>query len=515
MASDISEMNLRDFGRVLVDRKWFIVLAVTVSVATSVLLSALQPSVYSAEAELLVLPRNQQEVFTDEERVSDRSILTEIKVIESDLVRNSVRDQLGLDADPPKVKASQLSGTDVIELVVEDTDAASAQILVTTYTDTYIVTRREQSSGTLNEATVEIQRAIDSLQAQVDSYEPFDPNVEPLAEQLARFKAILDQLRVDAALSTADAVVIKPAELPGVPIEPDFARDALLAAAIGLLLGLGAAFLVDYLDDRVRESVDLVAMSDKPVLAIVPPDPSPNLRPVALRAPTHAAVEAYRGLRTNLQFTGLDDVLRVIQVTSSLPGEGKTTTVANLAVVLAQAGHRVAVVDADLRRPQLHEVFGVPHSPGLTDLLLGGEPRGIVNQVAISESHRLSVYCAGTAASNPSEILGGHRMRQLMTDMQGHYDYVIVDSAPVLPVTDSVALASAVDGVLVVVHAGEVDRGDVADTIDRLKRVSARTLGFVLNQALTTDFEIYPSSAYPSEAGGATQRDVNSIPVEA
>ena len=230
----------------------------------------------------------------------------------------------------------------------------------------------------------------------------------------------------------------------------------MLAAVVGLLIGLGAAFLLDYLDDKVRSEDDLERLTDRPVLAVVPVDPPPDNRPIAISEPAHTAVEAYRGLRTNLQFLGLDRAIRVIQLTSSMAGEGKTTTSTNLAVVLAQAGHRVALVDADLRRPRVHEVFGVPQTPGFTDLLLGMDAKDVVNHVDIGGGSRLSVYTSGTIPSNPSEMLSGRRVRQLLNEMGGHYDYVIVDSAPVLPVSDSVALAGSVDGLLVVAHAGRV-----------------------------------------------------------
>jgi non-specific protein-tyrosine kinase len=219
------------------------------------------------------------------------------------------------------------------------------------------------------------------------------------------------------------------------------------------------------------------------VLAVVPVDPPPDNRPIAISEPTHDVVEAYRGLRTNLQFLGLDRPINVVQLTSSMAAEGKTTTSANLAVVLAQAGHRVALVDADLRRPRVHEVFSVPQTPGFTDLLLGVEAKAVVNHVDVSGGNRLSVYASGTIPSNPSEMLSGRRVRQLLTEMGAHYDYVIVDSAPVLPVSDSVALSAAVDGVLVVTQSGRVTDDDVAETVERLDRVNAPILGMVLNQA--------------------------------
>ena len=170
-------------------------------------------------------------------------------------------------------------------------------------------------------------------------------------------------------------------------------RTATLAFVVGLLLGLAAAFLIDYLDDKVRTADDLEALTDRPVLAEVPVDPPTGNLPLAMTAPTHVSVEAYRGLRTNIQFLALDESIHVIQVTSSLAGEGKTTTATNLAVVLARAGHRVALVDADLRRPRLHQVFDVPPTPGFTD---------------IAARHRTEGRRVGGQGRRRAQVLGVH-----------------------------------------------------------------------------------------------------------
>ena len=387
----------------------------------------------------------------------------------------------------------------MISIEVRDTNAANAQILADAYAEAYIDVRREQAVSELLAASAEVQIAIDELQADLDALPDDDPRASSLVAQIANFGTTLDQLRVDAALRTGGAAIIQPAELPETPVEPTPLRTVTLAAVVGLMLGLGAAFLFDYLDDKIRSEEDLEQLTDRPVLAVVPVDPPPDSRPIAVSEPTHDAVEAYRGLRTNLMFLGLDRPIRVIQVTSSLAGEGKTTTSANLAVVLAQAGHRVAIVDADLRRPRLHQVFGQPQTPGFTDLLFGKAARDVVRHVAVGAEHQISLFTSGTVPSNPSELLSGRRIQQLLTEMGGHYDYVIVDSAPILPVSDSVALASAVDGVLVVTHAGRVTDENLLDTLERLERVAAPVLGLVLNQVTGTSRDYYAYGGYGSK----------------
>ena len=514
MAGEVEEMTLRDYGNVLARRRWIVIFALLVTTLTAIVFTSLQTPIYSTSSDVLVQPRGQDGFFEDQTNNVDptRAIDTEIQVIEGQEVNQRVRENLGLSEPPPRASASAVGSTDVISIVVSDTNASNAATVADAYAVAYVEVRREQSVNELLAVSAEVQVAIDGIQTQIDELDGDDPRRPALVNQLSNFNTTLDQLRVDAALRTGGVAIIESADIPMSPIEPTPTRTAVLAAVVGLLIGLGAAFLLDYLDDKVRSESDLEALVDKPVLAVVPIDPPPDNRPISISEPGHVAVEAYRQLRTNVQFLGLDQPISVIQLTSSLAGEGKTTTSANLAVVLAQAGHRVALVDADLRRPRIHEVFGIAQVPGFTDLLLGAEAKTIVNHVDVEGGTRLSVYSSGAVPSNPSELLSGRRTRQLLKEMGAHYDYVIVDSAPILPVSDSVALSGAVDGVIVVAQAGRASDDEVVGTVERLQRVSAPILGLVLNQASKSSssggyayggYAAYQRS--PDEANGASR----------
>jgi len=268
---------------------------------------------------------------------------------------------------------------------------------------------------------------------------------------------------------------------------------------------LGAAFLVDFLDDSLRRTEDIEAMTGLPVLAVVPVEPPPDHRPIALSEPQEFAVEVYRGLRTSVQFLGLDKPLRVIQVTSSLPGEGKTTTATNLAVVLAQAGKEVALVDADLRKPRIHEVFQIPLRPGLTETLVATEAM----DMAVNHLGRLHVIPAGSLAPNPSEMLASSRFVALVKELSERYDYVVVDSAPVLPVADALALSRAVDGVLVVGQANRTSKRTLSEGLARLEQVGAPVVGLVLNRAAEKSSQGYGygySYAYVDDSAPTASR---------
>jgi succinoglycan biosynthesis transport protein ExoP len=251
-----------------------------------------------------------------------------------------------------------------------------------------------------------------------------------------------------------------------------------LALVVGVLLGLGAVFLIDHFDDSIRGPDDIARTLGMPVLAMVPIDAPPDARPIALSRSGDFAVEVYRGLRTSVQFLGLDAETRVIQVSSPVSGDGKTTTAANLAVVFANAGHRVILVDADLRKPRMHQVFSLPDDRGLTNALLGEPYQLLVHTVV----ENLDVLPAGRVPPNPSELVGGRLMASLVKELATEYEFVIIDSAPVLPVSDSVGLASLCQGVLLVAQAGRTSTRQAADAVSMLERSQTPVLGIILNK---------------------------------
>lgn len=477
------EMTLRDYGRIVWRRKWIVAAAVVTALLGAVGMSLMQDPIYSAEAQMLVQRRSGEAVFQQDSNLAvanlERAIQTEIRVLEGQQVRERVQSDLGLDELPPEVHASSVGSTDVVAVTVRSGDPRTAQVLSDAYIEAYVSTRREQAVDSLAAAGAELQSSVDALQGQIEAIDPDSPQRDSLITQQATFKSRLDELQIESALTTGGASVVQSAELPSDPVEPQPVRTATLAAVVGLLLGLGAAFLVDYLDDSLRRTEEIEAMTGLPVLAVVPVEPPPDNRPIALSEPNEFAVEVYRGLRTSLQFLGLDKPLRVVQVTSSLPGEGKTTTATNLAVVLSQAGFQVALVDADLRRPRVHEVFGVPLRPGLTETLVASE----AVEMAVNHLDRLHVVAAGSMAPNPSEMLSSNRFSALVKELSSRYHYVIIDSAPVLPVADSLALSRAVDGVIVVGQANRTSRRTLNEGLSRLEQVGAPVIGLVLNRA--------------------------------
>jgi succinoglycan biosynthesis transport protein ExoP len=488
------EPTLRDYGRVLRRRKWIVVLAVLSVVGVALVLTVLTTPVYEAEAQMLVQPRSTDTLFdpsTGQRNDPTRALQTEIQVLKSDPVQEQVKTALKLKTDPPKVSASPIGQTDVVAVHERSTDPKTAQVVANAYVNAYIDFRRKQSVGDLLAASQEVQSKVDELQRQIDSVQGPDQAAQrqALIEQQSLFKQKLDQLQVDAALRTGGAQLVRPAALPSDPVEPRPLRTLGLALLIGVLLGVAGAFLVDYLDDSIKGREDLErAAGSLPVLAVIPIDPPPDHRPIAVSRPDDPAVEAYRTLRTSVQFLGIEKPLKVLQVTSPIQAEGKTTTIANLAVMLARAGSRVALVDGDLRRPLLHTVFAVDDTTGLTNALLGTPTEDVLRPTF--EDH-VTVLPAGPVPPNPSELLGSKRMASLVADLAERFDVVLIDSPPVLPVSDAMVLTAAVDGVLVVVQAKRTTTKQLDEAIRRLGQVSAPVLGLVLNRLAGGDAERY------------------------
>ncbi len=487
-------MTLRDYWRAVVRRKWLIVVAVVTCTAPAVALTLAESPTYESTARVLLQSKPGESLFGSNVVSSnaDRAVANEINVLEGDVVYQQLKTDLGLVADPPTVSGVSETSTDVIAVSVQSGDPDTAAILANAYVQAYTTVKRTQAINGLADAGRELQSKVTDLQAQVDAIDLelltatpdqktlLDAERRQLVDTQSVFKQRLDQIQVDSALTSGSAQLIQPAVTPTGPIAPTPARTAVLAVVVGLLLGLFAALLVDHLDDSIRTSDDLAKLgSDVLLLAVIPADRPPDHRPVALSRPDDVEVEAYRSLRTNVQFIGFERDCRVIEITSSVTGEGKTTTAANLAVVLAQAGSSVVLVDADLRRPRVHELFAIGRTLGLVDNLL----RESIDLTVHPIDDHLSILPAGRIPSNPSEMLSGNRMAAVIEELKARFDYVIVDTAPTLPVSDAIALSRHVDGVLFVAQAGRTSLAQVRLCLGRLDQVSAPLLGVVLNRA--------------------------------
>ncbi|MCF3130198.1 polysaccharide biosynthesis tyrosine autokinase [Streptomyces olivochromogenes] len=274
--------------------------------------------------------------------------------------------------------------------------------------------------------------------------------------------------------------VTQEAVAPTGPVSP---RPLLnLAAGVlgGLLLGAGLVALRETLDTTLKTSEALGEFTALPGLGTIPYDRNAPRQPLVSADVRSNRAEAFRKLRTNLQFSQVDDPPRIIVVTSSVPGEGKTNTAVNLALSLAEAGVSTCLVDADLRRPCVAGTFGLVRDAGLTTVLIG---RARIEDVMQQAEGRLSVLASGAVPPNPTELLASARMGEVLCELADTYEVVIVDTAPLLPVADTVGLASLAQGALLVVRAAKTSRDQVRTAAESLNRVGVRVLGTVFNMA--------------------------------
>lgn len=300
-----------------------------------------------------------------------------------------------------------------------------------------------------------------------------------VSEELTGFVA---ELETPPGKSNAPikATVVDTASLPTVPVSPQPLRNLGLATILGLLIGLGAAVLRELLDTTVKSHEEVAQVTEAPVMGHIAYDPDASKRPLVTSLDSHAPrIEAFRVLRTNMQFVDVDKKSKVFTITSSVPEEGKTTTATNLAITLAEAGQKVMLLEADLRRPKVAGQLRLESAVGLTTVLVGRID--LWDAIQDHSVPNLSVLTSGAIPPNPSELLQSQAMGEVLTRLRAEYDVIIVDAPPLLPVTDAALIASQSDGALVVVRHGKTTRDQLHHAIERLDSVDARALGVVLN----------------------------------
>jgi tyrosine-protein kinase Etk/Wzc len=271
-----------------------------------------------------------------------------------------------------------------------------------------------------------------------------------------------------------------------------------MSVALGLFLGVGLAVLLEKLDDSVKSADDLRDQLGISILGMIPAikidrDEQASLGPAIERLVTHAdprspVAESYRSLRTSLLFARTHQDLRTLVLTSPGPADGKSTTVANLAITFAQQGQRTLLIDADLRRAVLDKTFSVPRSPGLTDAIIGGAT--IAQAAHPTQVPNLFVMASGNFPPNPSELLGSNAMRKVLAEVREQFDIVLFDSPPLLAVTDAAVLSTMVDGTVLVVRMGSTATEAARRALAQLRAVHGRVLGFLMNDVN------YKSSSY-------------------
>jgi capsular exopolysaccharide synthesis family protein len=446
-------MELRDYLRILRKRTKSIVFSTLLCAATALGISLVTVPVYQGSAKLLVVAKTEPGGGTasayEGALLSQQLVKSFSQILES---RATAEAALRLDPQPltarqlqARIRAEPVTETLLINLSVEDTDPARARRL-----------------------TNSVARA---------------------------FTEAVPKLQTGSALQVS---LVEPALTPTSPARPRTKLNVTLGLVLGVMLGVGLAFLREFVDRTVKTPEELEAAAGVAVVGTIPPFKAAK-QPIPVAAePRTPAAEAFRKLRTNFAFLGVDRESLCCVITSPTAADGKSTVVANLAIALSQTGQRVALVDADLRKPSLHRTFGLQQRVGTTTVLL--DQADVFDALQQPNQDHPAILTSGQLPPNPSELLGSRRMEQLLKELRGAFDVVLVDCAPLLPVTDPMVVSRFTDGILLITRAAVTTRDQVNAAKMACAKAGATLFGTVLNASPVTDANQYAYYAYYGES---------------
>ena len=529
-------MELAQYFTVFKRWWWLMAACVIVAIGSSYYGTTQMPRVYQATTTVMVGQSLQQVNPSSQDLwMSQQLAQTYAEMVKRRPIVQSAAEALGLAFVPSSgnISTRQVAGTQLLEISVRDTNPERARVLADEIANQLILqsptaSEEEERQDFVRQQLADLQSKIETAEAEIGSerekleaansaraIQQYQANINALEQKLSSYQSTYASLVMGVRGGTNFISVVEPATTPTRPISPNVQETVLLAAAIGLSLAIGGAFLIEYLDDTVKTPGDVERVADVPILGTIGRIKGEEYaeKLIALVDPRSPLAEAFRVLRTNVRFSSVDRTARTIMVTSPDASEGKSITLANLAVVMAQAGLKVVAVDSDLRRPVLHKIFGLPNSHGLSNAILtedgwlvngrnelehsdptnsafarsidlqaptSSEP-SIMRHLQAAPVPNLWVLPSGPLPPNPAEILGSERMGQLVTALDWA-EIILFDSPPTLAVTDAAVLGARVDGVLVVLEVGSTRRGSAQRAIQELRRVDANVLGVVMNR---------------------------------
>jgi capsular exopolysaccharide synthesis family protein len=516
-------MELKDYISVLYNRKWIVVETAVLVLAVALIFTFLQAPSYQSRVKILSEVSSASEsvlgsFFTSALFDPDRYLKTQTEIIQTETMAQAVEEHLrymydqsarereaGKEVYIPEriptalelskmVEVEQEERTNIFDIIVTADDPLLSRDVAQAYADEYIASRQLAAIRQISEARKEVWNRIKEVEDQIEELSEeakqytagnLPAELQAEAQRVVSLWASLYEkymtLRIAESLEQRGLEIIEPAK-EGLKVGPRPTRNGVLALFLGLLLGIGLAFLVDYLDDTLKTREEFEKYFQAPIVGEIPQVPEEEYRGydiIYFDDPRHPAAEGYRTLRTNLEFLNMEGKTKVILVTSAGPGEGKSTVMVNLGAALSEMGKKVLLVEADLRKPILNRFFGLSEGDGLSSVLTGGHK---LEEAVHKTSHpNLEVLPAGVKPPNPAEMVASGAMRRLLEEAREKADYVLVDSPPLLATSDSMALAPLVDGVLLVASYGLADREGARRTVDIMGKMEARVLGVVIN----------------------------------
>ena len=510
------QADLRQYIALLLQWAWLIVLATLLAGAAAFITSKLQDPVYQASTKLLI---NEAPSTTTSEYTailtSERLARTYSELMTEDPILEAVIEQLNLNLEQDKTDGNILEAlaaatevqlirdTQLIELSVEDTDPEMAARIANTIVEEFIEQNQALQSSRFAESKTNLEEEMARIQGQIHNTlltidelgdtpedkqqrDRLEADVAQYRQTHAGLLQSYEQIRVAEAQTTSNVIQVKPAAAPEKPIRPRVLMNTALAAVVGGMLAVGAIFLMEALDDTIKSPEDVNRHLGLPILGTIMRHEQ-NDSPITTESPRSPTAEAFRSLRTNIQYASVDYPLRSVLVTSPDAGVGKSTVAINLGTVLAQGGTQVVLVDGDMRRPKLHELFKLKNRVGLSSLIVSHTPFVIEGRLPdgtllSTSTEGLSVITSGQRPPNPSELLASKKMMDILQALRTNDErVVIIDAPPVMAVTDAAVLSPRVDGVLLVVKPGVTKLEAARQTVEQLRRVGANIVGVVLN----------------------------------
>jgi capsular exopolysaccharide synthesis family protein len=516
-------MDLRELGSVLRRRKWSVILVTLITIAASIYLVYRRIPVYSSTASVEVRPTTSDAALSG--FYFDPGMDTEAARVTSAQVTRTAQDLLTEDGQDPallgdaSVGVSVPANTTYLTISCTSVDANTARLCADAYARAYVQDRFDSAQAeysvaqrALNQEITEAEAEIDEIDAEIRS-KPGPLVVANLQEDRASQEQVRDNARLKLlnlpSPAAEPALVSEQAALPLQPSNKDYIEIGVLALMLGLALGVGLAFLRHRLDDRVAEHLGLESALGAPVLAAVPHVTgfrSKKETIASISDPTGPSAEAYRSARTTLLYLAQANDLKVLLVTSGGPGEGKTTTAANLGVALARSDNRVIIVSADLRKPRLARLFGLETDAGLTDVI--GGRLALRDAVVRTKVKNLLLLPSGPVPDEPAELLASNGMEHVVAQLREAADIVLIDSAPTLLVADSLELVPLADGVVVVADASSSTRSAVEQVRTQVERIGGTIVGCMLNNldSSATAYSAYYGSRYGYRERGSKRR---------
>lgn len=527
-------MELREIFSPLKRWWWLLLAAAGVAAVFSLLVALQQAPIYRTSTTIMIGSALEDPNPSDYQLYTSQQLAaTYADIANRRPVQEGAQAALGLDWLPAYV-VRPIANTQLLEIVVTDTDAQRAKAVADELANQLILqspTSRPEDQGRqdfINTQLDELEVKIQETQAEIDDRQSelailtSARQIADTQNQIYALQSKLDTLRMnytDLLSSTQRGAlnaltIIEPAELPVSPVGPNVMMMVATAVALALAVAVGAVYLLAYLDNTIQSPEEIKRLTGLPMLVGIPtisgegyPD-----KVIAVKEPRSPIAEAYRSLRTAVQFSTIDRPdSTVLLVSSPSPSEGKSITASNLAAVIAQAGQRVLLVDSDLRRPVMHKIFEMDNHTGLTELLRQVNLNDFDSSVeaALGDCIRPSgldglwLLTSGPIPPNPSELLGSNTNRKLLEALKKHFDTILLDSPPVLIVTDSVVLSTQVDGVVLVIDGDKTQKNQLRQSAERLKEVNANLLGVVVNRlsAKSDGYSTYYNYYYYRKGG--------------